>query len=150
VEVTFLGWAALVAGIVALLLVDLLVLHRDAHEVSMRNAAWSTAVFVAISLAFGAFLAVAESRQAAGEFFAGYLLELSLSLDNVFVWALIFSAFSIPNAYQHRVLFYGIFGGASRSSSSARPCWPWSGCARCTSCSPARAIASPTSMSASQ
>ena len=78
-EVTFLGWAALVAGIVALLLVDLLVLHRDAHEVSMRNAAWSTAGFVTISLAFGAFLAVAESRQAAGEFFAGYLLELSLS-----------------------------------------------------------------------
>jgi tellurite resistance protein TerC len=109
-EVTFTAWAALIAGIVALLLFDLLVLHRGTHEVSIRNAAWSTAGFVAVSLGFGALLWGAEGGDIAGQFYAGYLLELSLSLDNVFVWALIFTAFAIPSAYQHRVLFYGIFG----------------------------------------
>jgi TerC family integral membrane protein len=95
---------------VALLLVDLFVLHRGAHVISMRDASWSTAGFIAISVVFGIVLGVLEGSTVAGEFFAGYLLEKSLSLDNVFVWALIFGAFSIPPAYQHRVLFYGIFG----------------------------------------
>ena len=107
---TFAAWVALVGGIVVLLLIDLFVLHRGAHEVSMRNAAWSTAGFVAVSVAFGIALGFMEDVQVAEEFFAGYLLEYSLSLDNVFVWALIFSAFTVPAAYQHRVLFYGIFG----------------------------------------
>ncbi len=109
-DVTFAGWAALVGGILALLLIDLLVLHRGAHTISIRNATWSTAGFVAISLAFGVFLGITEGGDIAGQFFAGYLLELSLSLDNVFVWALIFSAFAVPAEFQHRVLFYGIFG----------------------------------------
>ena len=107
---TFAAWAALLAGIVVLLLLDLFVLHRGTHEISIRNAAWSTAGFVAISVAFGVALGFMEGLRAAEEFFAGYLLEYSLSLDNVFVWALIFSAFTVPPAYQHRVLFYGIFG----------------------------------------
>src|SRR5918912_797907 len=109
-EATFAAWVALAGGLVALLLVDLFVVHRGAHEVSMRDAAWSTAGFIAISIAFGALLGIIEGRDIAAQFFAGYLLEKSLSLDNVFVWALIFSAFSIPSAYQHRVLFYGVFG----------------------------------------
>jgi tellurite resistance protein TerC len=92
------------------LLLDLLVLHRGAHEVSVRDAAWSTAGFIAIAVAFGIVIGFAKGWGAAEEFFAGYLLEKSLSLDNVFVWALIFSAFSVPTAYQHRLLFYGIFG----------------------------------------
>ena len=107
---TFGAWAALIAGLVAMLLLDLFVLHRGAHEVSIRNAAWSSAGFVAVAIAFGLLLGVKEGTDVAEQFFAGYLLELSLSLDNVFVWALIFSAFAIPAAYQHRVLFYGIFG----------------------------------------
>jgi tellurite resistance protein TerC len=110
VDPTVTAWVALLVGLVVLLLLDLLVVHRGTHEVSMRDAAWSTAGFIAISVAFGIAVGVAEGRTYAGEFFAGYLLEKSLSLDNVFVWALIFSAFSIPAAYQHRVLFYGIFG----------------------------------------
>src|SRR4051794_6475974 len=109
-HVTFTAWAALVGGLAALLLLDLFVLHRGAHEVSVRNAAWSTAGFVGIAIAFGALLGLHEGHDVAGQFFAGYILEMSLSMDNVFVWALIFSAFSIPAAYQHRVLFYGIFG----------------------------------------
>ena len=107
---TFTAWAALVGGIVALLLIDLFVLHRGAHVVSIRNAAWSTAAFVAVSIVFGIALGFMEGADVASEFFAGYLLEYSLSIDNVFVWAVIFSAFSVPAAYQHRVLFYGIFG----------------------------------------
>jgi tellurite resistance protein TerC len=103
------AWIALVAGLLGLLLLDLFVLHRGTHVISMRDATWSTAGFIAISVAFGVVLAIMEGAQPAEEFFAGYLLEKSLSLDNVFVWALIFSAFSIPPAYQHRVLFYGIF-----------------------------------------
>jgi tellurite resistance protein TerC len=104
------GWLALVGGIVALLLLDLFVLHRGAHEVTIRNAALSTAGFIAVSVAFGVALGFLEGVHPAQEFFAGYLLEWSLSLDNVFVWALIFGAFAVPAAYQHRVLFYGIFG----------------------------------------
>ena len=107
---TFSAWLALIAGLVALLLIDLFVLHRGAHAIPMRNAAWSTAAFVSVGLLFGAALGLLEGPDMAGQYFAGYLLELSLSLDNVFVWAVIFSAFSVPAAYQHRVLFYGIFG----------------------------------------
>jgi len=110
VHVTVAAWVALVAGLVVLLLVDLFVLHRGAHAVSIRDAAWSTAGFVAVAMAFGALLWVHEGQGVAGQFFAGYVLELSLSLDNVFVWALIFGAFAVPAEYQHRVLFYGIFG----------------------------------------
>ena len=109
-DATLTAWIALVAGLLVLLLIDLFVLHRGTHVISMRDAAWSTAGFIAISVAFGVGLGFVEGAQPASEFFAGYLLEKSLSLDNVFVWALIFSAFAIPPAYQHRVLFYGIFG----------------------------------------
>ena len=109
-DVTLTAWGALAAGLVIPLLLDLFVLHRGAHEVSMRDAAWSTAGFIAISVAFGIALWLIEGRDVSAQFFAGYLLEKSLSLDNVFVWALIFSAFAIPADYQHRVLFYGIFG----------------------------------------
>jgi tellurite resistance protein TerC len=109
-DVHFLGWVGLAAGLVILLLLDLFVLHRGAHEVPIRNAAWSTAGFVAVAVVFGIVLGLREGGDFAAQFFAGYLLEFSLSLDNVFVWAVIFTAFSIPAAYQHRVLFYGIFG----------------------------------------
>src|SRR3954465_2782771 len=109
-EVTLAAWVALIAVIVVLLLLDLFVLHRGAHEVSIRSAAWPPAGFVAVAVACGAVLGAREGGDVAGQFFAGYLLEFSLSLDNVFVWALIFSAFAVPAAYQNRVLFYGIFG----------------------------------------
>jgi tellurite resistance protein TerC len=108
-DVSISAWLALIAGLVALLLLDLLVLHRGAHEISMRDASLSTAGFIAVALAFGIALGLFEGGSASEQFFAGYTLELSLSIDNVFVWAVIFSAFSVPAAYQHRVLFYGIF-----------------------------------------
>src|SRR3954470_6241991 len=110
-DVTLAAWVALVAVLVALLLLDLFVLHRGTEAVSIRNASWSTAGFVVAAVVFGVVLGMREGGDVAGQFFAGYLLEYSLSLDNVFVWALILSAFSIPAAYQHRVLFYGVFSG---------------------------------------
>jgi tellurite resistance protein TerC len=104
------AWLALIVGLAALLLIDLFVVHRGVHAIPMRNALWSTGGFVAVAVAFGLVLGAKEGSDIAGQYFAGYLLELSLSLDNVFVWAVIFSAFSVPAASQHRVLFYGIFG----------------------------------------
>ncbi len=103
-------WALFVAFIVAMLLVDLLVVHRDAHEVSLREAAFWSAVWVALGLAFGGLVWVWKGSTAGGEYLAGYLIEKSLSVDNIFVFALIFSYFGVPAAFQHRVLFWGIFG----------------------------------------
>ena len=103
-------WAALVAAIVALLLADLLFVHRKAHVITIRAAAIESAVWIAIGLSFTAVLAWWQGGGAAGEYLSGYLIEKSLSVDNVFVWAVIFSYFSVPAAYQFRVLFWGIFG----------------------------------------
>jgi len=103
-------WGALVAAIVALLLADLLLVHRKAHVITIRAAAIESAVWIAIGLSFTAVLAWWQGGGAAGEYLSGYLIEKSLSVDNVFVWAVIFSYFSVPAAYQFRVLFWGIFG----------------------------------------
>jgi tellurite resistance protein TerC len=103
-------WAAFVAFIVAMLLVDLFVVHRNAHEVSLREAALWSAIWVAMGLSFGALVWAWKGPTAGGEYLAGYLIEKSLSVDNIFVFLVLFSAFAVPAAYQHRVLFWGIFG----------------------------------------
>jgi len=103
-------WAAFVALVAALLLVDLLVLHRRPHVIPVREAAIETAVWVAIGLAFGVLVVAWHGGQAGGEYWTGYLLELSLSVDNVFVWAVILTFFVVPSQYQFRVLFWGVFG----------------------------------------
>jgi tellurite resistance protein TerC len=84
--------------------------HRDAHAPSPREAAVESAIWVACGLAFGAVVAGAFGADAFGEYISGYLIEKSLSVDNVFVWSMIFATMAIPVAYQHRVLFWGIFG----------------------------------------
>ena len=103
-------WVTFLLGFAALLLVDVLVVHRTAHVATMREAAIECAVWVAIGLSFGLVILAWQGGQAAGEYWAGYLIEESLSIDNVFVWALILSWFAVPREYQHRVLFWGIFG----------------------------------------
>jgi tellurite resistance protein TerC len=103
-------WGALVAGIAVLLVADLLIVHRTPHAVSMRAAAIESAVWIAIGLSFTLVLAWWQGGGAAGEYLSGYLIEKSLSVDNVFVWAVIFSYFTVPAEYQFRVLFWGIFG----------------------------------------
>jgi tellurite resistance protein TerC len=89
---------------------DLFVLHRRAQEVSLKEAARWTAVWLAIGLGFGGLLRAWEGESTAQAYLAGYLIEKSLSLDNVFVFAVIFAAFAIPARYQHRVLMFGIVG----------------------------------------
>jgi tellurite resistance protein TerC len=109
-DVALWQWGVLLALIVALLLVDLLVVHREAHEVGTKEAAIESAAWISCGLAFTGVIAWWFGAQASGEYISGYLIEKSLSVDNVFVWALIMGYFLVPPKYQHRVLFWGIFG----------------------------------------
>jgi tellurite resistance protein TerC len=109
-DVPFWVWAALIAAITIMLVVDLLLVHRTPHEISIREAGIESAVWISIGLAFTGVIFWWQGTQAAGEYLAGYLIEKSLSVDNVFVWAVIFSYFAVPRKYQFRVLFWGIFG----------------------------------------
>jgi tellurite resistance protein TerC len=103
-------WGAFLTAIAALLAIDLFVVHRDAHEVSLREAARWSAIWVSLGLAFCAVIWWWMGPEAAGSYLAGYLIEKSLSVDNVVVFALIFASFSLPARYQHRVLFWGVLG----------------------------------------
>ena len=103
-------WIGFNVFVIAMLALDLGVFHRKAHEVSMREAgAWS-AVWVTLALVFALGLYQLQGRDASLEFLAGWLLEKSLSVDNIFVFMLIFSLWKVPAAYQHRVLFWGVLG----------------------------------------
>lgn len=104
------GWVALLVVIVSMLLFDILVLHRRAHVIHTKEAAIESAVWVGIGLSFTLVMGVAFERAAAVEYISGYLIEQSLSIDNVFVWAMIFTHFKVPRESQHRTLFWGIFG----------------------------------------
>ena len=108
-DVPFWMWAAVLGLILAMLALDLLA-HRRAHVVGVREAAVWTAVWVSLGLAFGGVVWWLYGPTAGGEYFAGYLIEKSLAVDNVFVFALIFGYFAVPRMYQHRVLFYGVLG----------------------------------------
>lgn len=108
-DVSLWVWFLLLAGILAMLLVDLF-LHRDAHVIGVREAAWWSALWVSIGLAVGGAIWWYYGSEFGMQYFAGYVIEKSLAVDNVFVWAMIFSYFAVPRAYQHRVLFYGVVG----------------------------------------
>ena len=103
-------WPLLLSLIGAMLLVDILVVHRNAHEIHTKEAAIESAVWISIGLLFGLVMLWEFGSAAAGEYMGGYLIEKSLSVDNVFVWAVLFTHFQVPKMYQHRVLFWGIFG----------------------------------------
>ncbi|MEQ0558018.1 TerC family protein [Amycolatopsis sp. NEAU-NG30] len=103
------AWAAVLGVILLMLAVDLLA-HRRAHVVGVREAlAWS-AVWVALGVAFGLVVWQVWGGEFAGQYFAGYVIEKSLAVDNVFVFAIIFGYFAVPREYQHRILFYGVLG----------------------------------------
>jgi tellurite resistance protein TerC len=89
---------------------DTFCFHRDAHEVRGREAAISSIAWVSIGLTFGLVLWLAYGGRAAGEYYAGFLLEKSLSVDNLFVFALILAYFTVPRMLQHRVLLWGVMG----------------------------------------
>jgi len=104
------AWVALLAAITGMLVFDLLAVHRTAHVISFKEAAIESAIWISIGLAFGLVIIAWQGGQAGAEYYAGFLIEKSLSVDNVFVWAVIFSFFAVPKEYQFRVLFWGIFG----------------------------------------
>jgi tellurite resistance protein TerC len=104
------AWVAALGVIAALLLLDILVLHRVPKVPTLRRAATETIGWVLVGVSFGVAVLVGFGTKAGGEWFSGYLIEYSLSIDNVFVWALILSYFLVPVNYQHRVLFWGVFG----------------------------------------
>ena len=109
-ELALWHWPFLLGVLVALLLIDLFVVNREAHEIHTGEAAVTSAVWIGIGLAFSLFMWWQFGSRASGEYLGGYLIEKSLSVDNVFVWAVIFTHFKVPARYQHRVLFWGIFG----------------------------------------
>ena len=104
------GWVGFNAFILLMLALDLGVFHRRAHAIRVREAAIWTAVWVALALLFNFWIYLAAGREIALEFLTGYLIEKSLSVDNIFVMVMIFAFFGVPAKYQHRVLFWGILG----------------------------------------
>lgn len=104
------AWAAFVGLIVVLLVLDLKVFHREAHAVSPSEALRFSIFWIALGLAFTFVIWGTLGGPAASQYITGYLIEKSLSIDNVFVWAVIFTYFGVPAEYQHRTLFWGIFG----------------------------------------
>jgi tellurite resistance protein TerC len=107
---TPLFWTAFMVVVLFLLALDLGVIHRRAHAVGLREALSWSIVWIVLSLSFGTWVYRAFGRQYGLEFFAGYLIEYALSVDNVFVFIIIFSYFKVPHRLHHRVLFWGILG----------------------------------------
>jgi tellurite resistance protein TerC len=103
-------YVAFIAFVIGMLLIDLKLFHAEEHEPSFRESATWVCVWVALALVFGAIVFFWRGSTPSAEYFAGYLIEYSLSVDNMFVFAVIFGYFRVPFAYQHQVLFYGILG----------------------------------------
>ncbi len=104
------AWAGFLAFVLVMLALDLGVFHKRAHAVTLKEAAGWSAAWVALALGFGAWIWHAHGSRVGLEFLTGYVIEKALSVDNIFVFAVVFSAFAIPPALQHRVLFWGILG----------------------------------------
>jgi tellurite resistance protein TerC len=110
IDVPLWVWPAFIGLVFLFLALDLLVFHREAHEISIGEAfVWSIA-WTVLGVGFAGVVYGVWGGEAAGEYLAGYVIERSLSVDNIFVFALIFGYFSVPAAYQHRVLAWGIVG----------------------------------------
>jgi tellurite resistance protein TerC len=108
-DVPAVAWVCLI-GVLALLLAIDLALHRVAHEPTVRRTVLESLTWIVCGLAFGGVVGIVWGRDATSEYLAGYVIEKSLSVDNVFVWSVVFTSFGVPVRYQHRVLFWGIFG----------------------------------------
>lgn len=106
----YLSWIIFAVAIGGLLAFDLFVFHREARAVRMREAATWVGIWVTLGLAFGGWIFLTRGATSGAEYLAGYLLEYSLSMDNVFVFAVLFTYFAVPPQYQHRLLFWGVLG----------------------------------------
>jgi tellurite resistance protein TerC len=109
-ETPIIFWILFNAFVLLMLALDLGVFHRKTHEVSIKEALTWTFIWISLALVFNAIIFYWRGRQQALEFFTGYLIEKALSVDNIFVFILIFTYFQIPSKYQHKVLFWGILG----------------------------------------
>ena len=107
---TIWGWIGFNVVVLAILGLDLGVLHKRSEKVTLKEAATWSAIWVALSLCFAFAVYRTMGEESGLEFLTGYLIEYALSVDNIFVFVLIFSYFSVPEKYQHRVLFWGIIG----------------------------------------
>jgi tellurite resistance protein TerC len=103
-------WVAFLAFVLVMLALDLGVFHKHAHEVSFKEAAGWSCVWVTLALIFNGILWSQFGSKLATEFLTGYLIEKTLSIDNIFVFVVIFGSLKVPSLYQHRVLFWGILG----------------------------------------
>ncbi|MFN8664556.1 MAG: TerC family protein [Thermomicrobiales bacterium] len=108
--IDLLPWAGFLALVLGMLALDLGVFHREAHVVSRKEALIWSGVWIGLALLFNLGVFLRMGNQAGIEWFTGYLVEKSLAVDNIFVFLMIFGAFSVPALYQHRVLFWGIIG----------------------------------------
>ncbi len=106
----FLGWIIFSLVVVFMLVLDLGVFHRREHEVKMKEAIFWSIVWTVIALLFNAGVYFLKGKELAMQFLAGYILERTLSFDNLFVFLLVFNYFQLPSQYHHKVLFWGIFG----------------------------------------
>ena len=102
-------WLSVVGLILVMLLIDLFA-HRKAHEIAVKEAALWSVFWVTTGVAFGAWIWSYFGAEFGQQYFAGFLIEKSLAVDNVFIWAIIFASFAVPRKYQHRVLFLGVLG----------------------------------------
>lgn len=102
-------WFAVIGAIIALLAIDLFA-HRKAHVIGVREAALWSIFYIVIGVTFGGIVWAVWGAEFGQQYYAGYIIEKSLSVDNVFVWAIIFTFFGVPRQYQHRVLFLGVLG----------------------------------------
>ena len=109
-EVSVYVWAGFIVFVLAMLALDLGVFNRKSHAISMKEAGIWTAVWISLALVFNVAIYFWQGRTAALEFLTGYLIEKALSVDNLFVFALIFTMFAVPAKFQHRVLFWGVLG----------------------------------------
>lgn len=104
------AWVIFIGIILSLLIFDLKVLHRKQHEINIRESLLLSAFYIIIALLYGVWIWHSMGEQSAKEYLTGYLIEKSLSVDNIFVMSLIFNFFAIPRKYQHKVLFWGVLG----------------------------------------
>lgn len=103
-------WGLFIAFVLAMLALDLGVLHRKPHKVSLKESLGWSAFWIALAFLFNVWVWYGRGRQAGLEFLTGYLIERALSMDNLFLFVVIFSYFQVPAEYQHRVLFWGVLG----------------------------------------
>lgn len=103
-------WAIFGVIVVILLVLDLFVFNRGSKHIGTKRALWETAMWIAVALAFGVFIFVEYGSGLATEYYTAYIIEKAMSIDNLFVFIIIFAMFGIPDEYQHKALFYGIIG----------------------------------------